>query len=175
MDDLRTPLTRDRFDRSVRPHVDALHARARRILGSDDLAWDAVQETLLRAWSWGSLPEEPRGVLIDLVHRSSLHLLRCGRRRGHHEATAAAERPLCCSNDPLIAIADEEERVRIAAAIGELTEEFRSVLELVGLQGASYRQAADRLGIPVGTVRSRVSRAREHLRGKCAHKGAEVA
>ncbi|MEM6672599.1 MAG: RNA polymerase sigma factor [Planctomycetota bacterium] len=158
------PFSRSRFDLLVAPHVDALHARARNILGSDDLAWDAVQETLLRAWTWDTLPSEPRAVLLDLVRRSSLHILRCTRRRDGHEARAAGDRPHCCSDDPLNAVADGETRDRIQRAIASLTEEYRSVVELVGVEGETYRRAAERLGIPVGTVRSRASRARERLR-----------
>ncbi|MEM9380746.1 MAG: RNA polymerase sigma factor [Planctomycetota bacterium] len=155
---------RARFERSVAPHLEALHARARRVVGCDGLAWDAVQETLLRAWTRGHLPDEPRGVLLDLVHLSSLHLLRCARRRHDHESTAAHDTSACCSNDPLLHVTDAESRARITGAIADLADEYRSVLQLVAIEGASYQSAADRLGIPIGTVRSRASRARAQLR-----------
>lgn len=156
---------RAQFDSAVRPHVDAMHACARRILGAEDLAWDAVQETLLRAWTWDSLPEDPRRVLIALVRRSALHQLRCARRRGDHEATAAADRHQhCCPDDPLINVADGEARERIGRAIARLADQYRSVVEIVGIEGDSYQNAASRLRIPIGTVRSRASRARERLK-----------
>ncbi|MCH2220034.1 MAG: TonB family protein, partial [Dechloromonas sp.] len=53
-----------------------LDQAALRILRSDDLAWDAVQETLIRAWRYPELPETPRSVLLSLVRRSCLHILR---------------------------------------------------------------------------------------------------
>lgn len=155
---------RVRFERAVAPHLEALHARARRVVGCDGLAWDAVQETLLRAWTRSSLPEEPRGVLLDLVHLSSLHLLRCARRRHDHESTAAGDASACCADDPLVHVTDAETRARITRGIADLAEEYRSVLQLVAIEGASYQSAAERLGIPIGTVRSRASRARAQLR-----------
>ena len=69
------------FRAAVFPHLRPMLSAARAILASEDLAWDAVQETLLRVWFHGELPPEPRGVLVSLARRSSLHILRCRRRR----------------------------------------------------------------------------------------------
>lgn len=159
------------FEASVAPHMEALHTAALRILRSDDLAWDAVQETLLRAWRYPELPENPRSVLLSLVRRSCLHILRCARRRLDHEHLASeGSHGACCSMDPAgpshdpaqaAGQRDELREARLAAA--RLTREHREVLELVAWRGLSYREVADTLRLPIGTVRSRTSRARAAL------------
>ena len=153
------------FEAAVRSHVPALHASATRILRSDDLAWDAVQETLLRAWGYGALPEEPRALLLGLVRRSCLHILRCARRRCDHEHSAAsAPSERCCSMDPVDALSHLEGVNVIEVAMAKLTSEHRESLRLVVSCGFSYRDAAAQLGVPIGTIRSRIARARAELR-----------
>lgn len=155
------------FEACVGPHVEALHRVALRILRADDLAWDAVQETLLRAWSYPDLPERPRALLVSLVRRSCLHILRCARRRSDHESLAAdGPHTTCCSMDPggpAATAAERDELRRAESAAARLTAEHREVLDLVAWRGLSYREAADTLSVPVGTVRSRTSRARAAL------------
>ncbi len=159
------------FEETVSEHLSDLHRAAKRILYSDDLAWDAVQESLVRAWSYPELPEEPLPLLLSMVRRSCLHILRCSRRRSDHEFVAAAERTSrCCPMDPEGAAADpaasaaERDEVRhMSAMASRLTREHREVLELVAWRGLSYDEAASRLRLPIGTVRSRTSRARAAL------------
>lgn len=159
------------FEASVAPHVEVLHAAALRILRSDDLAWDAVQETLLRAWRYPELPDKPRSVLLSLVRRSCLHILRCARRRSDHEHLASEDsHGACCSmdpagpaHDPAQAAGDRDEVREARRAAARLTREHREVLELVAWRGLSYREAADTLRLPIGTIRSRTSRARAAL------------
>ncbi|MGB0333503.1 MAG: RNA polymerase sigma factor [Planctomycetota bacterium] len=159
------------FEETVSEHITSLHRAAKRILYSDDLAWDAVQESLVRAWSYSELPEQPLPLLLSLVRKSCLHILRCSRRRSDHEYGAAHERTSrCCPMDPEGAAADpaasaaERDDVRhMSALASRLTREHREVLELVAWRGLSYDEAADRLSLPIGTVRSRTSRARAAL------------
>lgn len=151
------------FASLVSCHLPALVRQARAIVGSDDLAWDAVQETLLRLWKRGWLPPDPRGVLAHLVQRSALHLLRCQTRRRGHEGLGGLVED-CCADDPLREVETSELRARLRAAISRLAAEFRVVFELHEFQGQSYEQISNSLGIPVGTVRSRLSRARARLR-----------
>jgi RNA polymerase sigma-70 factor (ECF subfamily) len=151
------------FAALVSPHLPVLVRQARAIVGSDDLAWDAVQETLLRLWNRGWLPPDPRGVLAHLVQRSALHLLRCQTRRRSHEGLGGLAED-CCADDPLREVETGELRATLRAAIARLAAEFRVVFELHELEGQSYEEIANALGIPVGTVRSRLSRARARLR-----------
>ncbi|MEM7306180.1 MAG: sigma-70 family RNA polymerase sigma factor [Planctomycetota bacterium] len=148
------------------PHLPAMVRAARSILGSEDLAWDAVQETLLRAWVRGSLPGEARSVLVHLAIKSSLHLLRCQRRRNDHESQAGEGAPVCCDEHPLAAL-DHAETARVVRdAVAGLTQEYRAVVELFEFQGESYEAIAARLSLPIGTVRSRLSRGRRLLRDR---------
>lgn len=159
------------FEELVSVYIADLQRAAKRILLSDDLAWDAVQESLVRAWSYPELPDQPLPLLLSLVRKSCFHILRCSRRRADHEFSAAHEHTSrCCPMDPEGAAADpaasaaERDEVRhMSALASRLTREHREVLELVAWRGLSYDEAADRLRLPVGTVRSRTSRARAAL------------
>lgn len=152
------------FAALVSPHLPALVRQAHAIVGSDDLAWDAVQETLLRLWNRGFLPPDPRRVLAHLVQHSALHLLRCQTRRRGHEGLSSGTEESCCADDPLREVEASELRASLRAAIARLAAEFRVVFELYELEGQSYEEISSALGIPVGTVRSRLNRARARLR-----------
>jgi RNA polymerase sigma-70 factor (ECF subfamily) len=157
------PSSSEAFSRLVASELPGLFRRARRILPSDDLAWDAVQEALVRVWRMGGTVRPPRGVLARLVVLSALHLSRCARRRGHHEECAARSGP-CCPDDPLGAATSAELRCALVRALGEITTSRRRVFELFELEGRDYREIAHQLEVPVGTVRSRLHRARRELR-----------
>lgn len=156
------------FDQLISPHIPAMLRASRSILGSDDLAWDAVQETLVRIWDRGWLPQDPAAVLHHLVVRSSLHLLRCRRRRTHHESTcdgsAEGSHSPCCPEDPIQHLESAEQADLLHEALGKVTREYRVVVEMFELQGMSYESISERLRIPIGTVRSRLSRGRALLR-----------
>lgn len=143
---------------------------ARRILPSDDLAWDAVQTTLVRLWKGTGLPQHACAVLLSVVRSVSLEILRGERRRAHHESVTS---PMESSerSDPAYAMERKEIAHRILEAVLELPSECRDALlirfgsrlptEPSGER--DYRSVARVLGIPVGTVRSRLSRARRML------------
>src|SRR5437764_4262186 len=79
----------ERFHKAVRPHLDRALAVGRRMLGSDDLAWDALQEALL---CLARRPEEPANLAAWLARATanrSLHLQRVRSRRRRHEQEAA--------------------------------------------------------------------------------------
>ncbi len=160
----------EEFSALVTPHFDLMARVARRILPSDDLAWDAVQETLLRVWLRGSLPEDPKPVLVHLVVRSALHVRRCLRRRRDHEELSAGVGS-CCYDDPAAALRDREVEQDLRRRLERIAAGPRAVFELYELEGLDYGQVARRLAIPVGTVRSRLARARSLLR---ASLGADV-
>jgi RNA polymerase sigma-70 factor (ECF subfamily) len=92
--------------------------------------------------------------------------MRCARRRLDHEVLARQDAPAtsCCSNDPAEQISGKDELRVALSAMARLTKEHRESLRLVAHHGLTYDQAAARLGIPVGTVRSRTSRARAELK-----------
>lgn len=152
------------FDLDFQPHLDALHAIARGIVGSDDLAADAVQEALVCLWREREAPPDVRGWLVRTVVHKSLHVVRARSRREGHERAACADRAeLCPLCDPARLLEDDEARARLESALDSLSLELREVFVLRQEQGLGYEAIASRLAIPIGTVRSRLARARERL------------
>lgn len=155
----------ERFAGIVRPVVGQLVHVAQRILGSEDLAWEAVQEALLSLWLQGSPPPNPRAWLVRAVIHRCLHLGRTNRRRRRHEARACYRRTEASNRDnPAPLFLAEETRDALRAAVERLGDTHRLVLSLHLIEGLDYESIARRLGIPIGTVRSRLNRAREALR-----------
>lgn len=152
------------FERSIVPHLDPLRALARDMTGCTDLADDALQEALIAYWRCATPPTDPRGWLVRATVHKCLHALRARRRRIAHEESAGAERdercPLC---EPSHRAEDAEMRAELDAAIGALSEELRSVVLLREREELDYAQIAARLSVPIGTVRSRLHRARVDL------------
>jgi RNA polymerase sigma factor (sigma-70 family) len=157
----------DDFTRAVTPHVPALVRLARRRLGSDDLAWEAVQDSLLCLWRAPARPAHVPGWLaVAVIHRTR-HLRRTLLRRWRHEEQAppchwsAATLP-----DPERCAELAAVRRLLAAAVGALPPEQSAIVALKDIDGADYESIARSLAVPVGTVRSRLHRARGALRAR---------
>ena len=146
-------------------HLPRLHRIARRMLGCNHLAADAVQECLVTLWqqpiAHAQLPAQLLGWLIRTVVHRCRHLRRTAERRQHHEHIASCHCELHqgCDNPLHIAIAHETSE-QLAAAVDTLPESQRVALLLYEQTGLDYEGIANRLALPVGTVRSRLSRAR---------------
>lgn len=163
----------DDFTLRVQPHLRCMHHVARSVLHSDDLAWDAVQETLMRLWRGGHLPAEPRRVLLALVFPMSLHVRRGLTRRGRHEAQSGKQPPPC--DDPFCVAERNELRARLDEAMAALPDGCRDTLLLFEVEQLPYAEIALRQGVPIGTVRSRINRAREILSRTLAEVGEPAA
>jgi RNA polymerase sigma factor (sigma-70 family) len=153
------------FPAVSRHEVTQLVGIASRFLGCDHLAHDAVQEALLSLSQQPEVVERPFGWLVRAVIHRSRHLRRSVRRRRFHEhrASVACELHADCENPLHVAIAHEIGGM-LAAARDTLTREQRAALELFDDEGQDYSAIANTLNVPIGTVRSRLSRARETLR-----------
>ncbi len=147
-----------------------LHRRARRIVGSDDLAWDVVQETLIRdhrrqgegrrhAGGHSPLP-----ALLRLCSLIALEVLRARRRREAHEFAACDPSSHTAPRDPAHEAQRAELRGFLLEALEALPYDQRRAFELFEFDGHAYACIAQRLGVAVGTVRSRIARARATLR-----------
>ena len=158
-------VVREQFDDLTRPLIRHLLGHARSILHSEDLAWDAVQEALLGLWekaqSGAAVLDYAGPWLCRAVVLRSLQIARQNGRRSRHERRAAACRsdliPCAIENDVM---ETEELRRIVSLAVAVLPDDFRSVLELRTQQGLDYAGISRQLGIPLGTVRSRLNRAR---------------
>ncbi|TCS73335.1 RNA polymerase sigma-70 factor (ECF subfamily) [Sulfuritortus calidifontis] len=141
-------------------HIPRLRRYARALAGDAARADDLVQDTLERAlvkldlWRPGS---DLRAWLFTLMHNLFINQLRANG-QVHCELDEAADVPVSGGQVEALAVRD------IHAALGRLSTEQREVILLVGLEQFSYADAARVLGLPLGTVMSRLSRARERLR-----------
>ena len=147
----------------VHRHMPAVHALARRMLGSDAEAEDVTQETFLRAWK--VLPDwEPRAKLSTWLYRVALNLSRDRLRR--HRETAMAEPPELEDSRPGPGDRlDQTQRVHaIEAAMRALPERQRAALHLCALDGKSNIEAAEILQVSVEALESLLARARRTLR-----------
>ena len=152
------------FEDQIGPHIPAVRATARRILGDSDAAADAVQEALISLWQFGPVPEHLRRWLIRTVVHRSLHARRTRARRAQWEdrgGEAVLPCPLC---DPERGLEIRELLDVLGDVLSGLPADQRKVVELRDFEGLEYRQIADQLGVPVGTVRSRLNRARARIR-----------
>jgi RNA polymerase sigma-70 factor (ECF subfamily) len=159
------------FEDEALVHLDALYGLALRLSGGDESgAEDLVQEAILkayRAWDRFEPGTNCRAWLMTILRNTFINQFRRQRSRPTDvEFEQFAERP---PSDALFE-ADPEGRIfdhiiddQVIAAIDELPAEFRIAVVLSDLEGLSYQEVADLMGIPVGTVKSRLFRARKRL------------
>ena len=152
------------LDALLRDHTALVHGVCRRILGNPDDALDATQEALLAiARKIGSF--DGRAKFSTWVYRVATNAaLDEARRRGRRpvptESLPETGREHRTAPRPTPAIAD---RLDVDAALAQLTPEYRAAVALRDLVGMDYAEIAEVLGIPPGTVRSRISRGRAAL------------
>ena len=148
---------------ALEPLIPALRRYASAMLRDRDLADDLVQDCLERAigqWDSRRQEENTRQWVFAIAHNLIANRLRQQARRGTHLDIADV------AESALMVPAPQEHRVRhgeLMAALAALPEEQRSVLLLVSVEELSNAEAARALGIPIGTVMSRLSRGRERL------------
>ena len=153
------------LSRALEGHAARLHAIAERILGSPDLARDAVQETFIALWRAPEVPQNLRGWLARTVLHRSLHARRTeGRRRRWEQLAGESWAENCPICDPERDAESRELSRRLECALDALSADQRVAFELREFDGLDYREIALHLDIPVGTVRSRLNRARRVLR-----------
>ena len=151
------------FHRLVEGEIPRLRRYARALTRRADRADDLVQETLVRAiaksdlWQAGT---DIRAWLFTIMHNQHVNMVR---RAMRDDATVDIEQ----MSSSLTAITDptaSRQLRELDTALARLPAEQREVILLVGLEGMSYEAAAQILEVPVGTVRSRLSRGRDALR-----------
>lgn len=150
--------------RRWRPRARAV---AYRILGDLDDAEDVAQEAIRSALAGLPRLRGPAG--SSYLHRvavnHALNHLRARRRRTRHEASAAEAASLLHLAPAIPERLEwEERRARVRAEIDRIDPVFRECLALRDVEGLSYEEIAERTGLPLGTVKSRIHRARARLR-----------
>ncbi|MBU0703062.1 MAG: sigma-70 family RNA polymerase sigma factor [Chloroflexi bacterium] len=138
-----------------------------RMCGDVNLAEDAAQEAFVRAWK--HLPSyRPQSPFRNWVYRIATNVALDALRR-ERETVDIDALPLAASNEGPEATVEREERGEwVRQAILALPPASRAVLVLREYEGLSYREIADALDIPIGTVMSRLNYARTRLRGSLA-------
>jgi len=157
---------RDVYEQLVRDNAAGLYRYAFRLCGRAETAEDLVQETFTEAWRGiGSLRDSAKGRawLFQILRFRFAHFVRDARRRlqpiDHGDAIEfEPEQP---GDDVLEAIANRE---LLQRALDALDETFKEPLLMVLLDGATCRETAEQLEIPLGTVLSRIHRGRAFLR-----------
>lgn len=162
-----------RFEIEALPWLDDVYRFALSMTRDESDADDVVQETFLRAYrSWHTFEpgSECRKWLFTICRNVFLRLRERERRRVDYGGDDAQLEALASGQEAVGAMAEHAEilsRIDLAPAldraIGELPEVFRSAVALVDVEGMAYNEAASVLGVPVGTIRSRLFRGRRLL------------
>jgi RNA polymerase sigma-70 factor (ECF subfamily) len=163
------------FEQEALPHLDALYAAAMRLARNEDDAGDLLQETVLRGYRFFhqfTPGTNCRAWLLTILYNN----FRNGYRRTSHEQPAASPEDFARRADvrglhddppdanPETLVGERGVSRPVADALDALPEEFRLALLMVDIEELSYQEVSRVLGIPVGTVKSRVSRGRALLR-----------
>ncbi|MET0387118.1 MAG: sigma-70 family RNA polymerase sigma factor [Polyangiales bacterium] len=173
------PSVRDRraFERAVLPCCSALRASARQLTKNRSEADDLLQETLLRAWRfWPRYREQDH--CRSWLQRILLNTFYSERRTHARRRSQLAEYVLS-GGDPTASVPGAEGREptqphrlvsheQLAGSLLLLKPEQRQILRMVDVDERSYRETASELGCPIGTVMSRLHRARAALRTELA-------
>ena len=148
------------FSKMVEAEIPRLRRYARSLTRNAHTADDLVQDCLVRAlskqhlWAEGT---ELRAWLLTIMHNQHINFWRRAVRQGYEVAVSDTE-------PSFTRAANQDHRLELRdldRALALLPEKQRSVILLIGLEGMAYEAVAQVVGVPVGTVRSRLSRGRE--------------
>jgi RNA polymerase sigma factor (sigma-70 family) len=156
----------ERFEESVLPHLDAANNLARWLTRDDSDAEDLVQEAYLRAFRFfdGFRGGDSRAWLLKIVRNTFYTTLKQRTRQPNGFIDEGVDEPECDRCDPeTIALANVDRQL-LREAMEELPVEYREVMVLRELEGFAYKEIAAIAGVPIGTVMSRLARARAQLR-----------
>jgi len=155
------------FEAVMLPHLDAAHNLARWLLRNEQDAQDVVQEAYLRAFKSfaGFHGSNGRAWLLTIVRNTSYTLLKKNRAV---DLTTTFDEEIHASDhesiSPATILEHAEDAELIGKAMNELPLEFREILTLRHQQDLSYKEIGEILEIPIGTVMSRLARARTKLK-----------
>ena len=172
-----------RFEKVVLPHLDAAWRLARWLTRNEADAEDLVQEAYVRAWRFfASLRgEDAKPWLMRIVRNCWFSRARTEAGRGKHasleDAEAEVEAMLQAQAEPDGAedrLIRFEDGALVRRAMDSLPDEFREVLVLREVEEMAYRDLAETVDVPIGTVMSRLSRARKLLGERVRRMRAEI-
>lgn len=174
------PSELERFEAVVLPHLSAAYGLARYLTRNDADAEDIVQDAMLRAFRYfagfrGDGATQGRAWVLTIV-RNTAHSWR--RRRRPDEAALEFDETVhseaAVGEDPGGELARGDSRETLARALDRLPPDLREVIVLREVEGLSYKEIAEVAEVPIGTVMSRLSRARRRLQEALAATGKEA-
>lgn len=152
----------DEIAKLIEPQIPALRRYAFALVRSHEAADDLVQDCLERALSRWYLRRQNgdlRAWLFTMLRNLYINAYHRQQRRGFHVALDEATVPTVAPNQT-----NQLEVRDVLSALDNLPEDHKSILLLIGVEDLSYEETAKVLGVPIGTVMSRLSRARQSLR-----------
>jgi RNA polymerase sigma-70 factor (ECF subfamily) len=167
--------TRESFEREVLPHLDSIYSMALRLARNPDDANDLLQDTVLRAYRFFhqfTPGTNSRAWVLTILFNN----FRNGYRKSGREQVSQSEAEFTerleaeslaadqTRSDPEALAFANVMAPEVTAALDSIPEEFRAALLLVDVQELSYHEVSGVLAVPVGTIKSRVSRGRSLLR-----------
>jgi RNA polymerase sigma-70 factor (ECF subfamily) len=165
-------INRERFEETALPHLDFLYSMAMKITRNEEDAHDLVQETALRAYRFFDKFEEGtncKAWLYRIMKNTYINRYRQQRRRPNEVVLesfedlkeASADAQGMEQTDPEANFFNAALRQDVRKAFEKLPSEYREVLALAVGEGFSYKEVATMVGCPIGTVMSRLHRARK--------------
>ncbi len=163
--DSGAPLDKSDFEQVFLPHLDAAYNLARWLLRNDQ---DAVQETYMRAYKAFARFRGGDGKAWFMTILRNVCYTMIKKVRSHEVPEPFDEEIHQSMNEPEMqdAIRQKANAESLHQALEKLPEEFREMIVLHDLEGLAYKEIADVVGIPIGTVMSRLARARGRLRAE---------
>ncbi len=158
---------RARFEECIMPHLDSAYNLARWLCGKEQDADDIVQDAFLRAYKFfgGFRGGDAHAWILHIVRNTFYDWLHEHR---HEQQSSEFDENLhsgaAHSDAPDAALMRKSDADLLREGMGRLPLEFREILVMRELEGFSYNQIAEVAGLPMGTVMSRLARAREELR-----------
>jgi RNA polymerase sigma-70 factor (ECF subfamily) len=155
-----------RFEQIILPHLDAAYNLARWLMRDENEAGDAVQDACLRALRFigGFRGGDGRSWLLAIVRNTCYSRLK--RSAGRDNETQFDDEIHSPGNEtanPEVLLNRGRDTEMLRQALEELPEEFREVIVMRELEGMGYKEIAEVAGVPIGTVMSRLARARQRL------------
>ena len=170
------PTARREFERTALPHLDGMYGMALRLTRNQAEAEDLVQEAMVRAyrfWHTFKPGTSARSWLFSIVRNTFINRYHQGRRR--REVYDRIQRQVRATGEdvatpapvptPEAATGRRMTREHIEAALASIPEDYRTAVSLADLEGFSYKEIAEVMQCPIGTVMSRIYRGRRLLHG----------